>query len=89
MEPCPHCGATIDPQRHRYRLTLHELPSRLFGFHWPGERLDRAYTVRCPQCSNTYVSLTLRRFGVLTRGNYVSVMGVAMLCFIGLLLLGD
>lgn len=87
MEPCPHCGTTIDPQRNRFRLTALELPDRLFGWHGPDERLDRVYTVRCPECCNTYVSRTLRRFGVLTRANQFTVMGIVILCVIGCMLL--
>lgn len=87
MEPCPHCSTAIDPQRHRFRWTLDEIRANPLDIRWPWTRLDRAYTVRCPECRNTYVSRTLRRFGVLTRGNQITLMGIAGLCFIGWTLL--
>jgi hypothetical protein len=43
--------------------------------------------VRCPHCSKTYVSNTLRRFGFVTRGNYVYVVGLVCLAAVVLMLL--
>ena len=79
MEPCPHCKKELDPQTHFVRGSLLDLSSSLFTWEWPSERRARKFTVRCPHCSQTYVSHTLRRFGFITQGNYVYV--VALLCF--------
>ena len=79
MEPCPHCNRELDPQLHFVRSTLAELPNALLGWERPSARRARKFTVRCPHCSKTYVSRTLRRFGFVTLDNYVLVVG--LLCF--------
>jgi len=78
MEPCPHCKKELDPQLHFVRGSLSELPNALLGWERPSVRRARKFTVRCPHCTNTYVSHTLRRFGFVTHGNYVLV--VALVC---------
>jgi hypothetical protein len=78
MEPCPHCKEELDPQLHFLRGSLSDLPNALLGWERPSARRARRFTVRCPHCSNTYVSHTLRRFGFVTHGNYVLV--VALVC---------
>lgn len=85
MERCPHCDKELDPQRHHLRATLAEIPSHLLGWEWPSARRARKFTVRCPHCSQTYVSHTLRRFGFVTYGNYVYVVGLA--CFLAVVIL--
>jgi hypothetical protein len=55
------------------------LSSALLGWERPSARRARKFTVRCPHCSNVYVSHTLRRFGFITYGNYVLVAG--LICF--------
>ena len=87
MEPCPHCQRELDPQRHFMRGTLTDLSSQLIGWEWPSQRRARKFTVRCPHCSATYVSPTLRRFGFVTHANYVKVVGVACAAAIAVILL--
>ena len=79
MEPCPHCQRQLDPQLHFVRGSLSDLSSALLGWERPSARRARKFTVRCPHCSQTYVSHTLRRFGFVTHGNYVLVAG--LVCF--------
>jgi hypothetical protein len=86
MEPCPHCGKELDPQLHFIRASLAALPKSLLGWERPRDRRARKFTVRCPHCSNTYVSETLRRFGFVTHANYVYVVGVVCLVLVLLLL---
>ena len=77
MERCPHCHKELDPQLHYLRGSLGELASALLTLERPSERRARKFTVRCPHCTNTYVSHTLRRFGFVTLRNYVYVVGLA------------
>lgn len=79
MEPCPHCHTPLDPQLHVVRASLLELPNAWLTWERPSARRARKFTVRCPHCAGTYVSRTLRRFGFVTLGNYVYVVGLA--CF--------
>ena len=79
MEPCPHCTKDLDPQLHFVRGSLAKLPNALLGWERPSARRARKFTVRCPHCSKTYVSHTLRRFGFVTYGNYVLFVG--LICF--------
>ena len=79
MEPCPNCAKAVDPQRHFVRGSLSEMPNLLLGWEWPSARRERKFTVRCPHCSLTYVSHTLRRFGFVMYGRYVYVVG--LVCF--------
>jgi len=79
MERCPHCHNELNPQFHFIRATLLDLPHSLLSWEWPSAKRARKFTVRCPHCSGTYVSSTLRRFGFITHGNYVYV--AAVLCF--------
>ncbi|MCW5657852.1 MAG: hypothetical protein KIT60_09115 [Burkholderiaceae bacterium] len=79
MEPCPHCHQSLDPQLHIVRASLLELPNALLTWERPSTRRARKFTVRCPHCANTYVSHTLRRFGFVTLGNYVYVVGLVCL----------
>ncbi|WP_431046373.1 hypothetical protein [Roseateles sp. L2-2] len=50
---------------------MDELSSNFFAFESPSEKLDRAFTVRCPQCSQTYVSRTLKRCWFFTYRRYI------------------
>ncbi len=85
MELCPHCRKELDPQFHFVRGSLLELPHSLLGWERPKARRARKFTVRCPHCSQSYVSHTLRRFGFITYGNYVYV--VALICFAAIAIL--
>lgn len=85
MEHCPHCGKELDPQRHYHRPALAEIPGHLLSWEWPSARRARKFTVRCPHCSQTYVSHTLRRFGFVTYGRYVYVVG--LVCFVMVVIL--
>ena len=76
MEACPHCAKSLDPQLHFVRGKLSEVPNFILSLEWPSERRARKFTVRCPHCSQTYLSHTLRRFGYVTHGNYVYVVGL-------------
>lgn len=87
MEPCPHCSKEVDPQLHFVRGSLSDLPNSLLGWEWPSAKRARKFTVRCPHCSRTYVSHTLRRFGFVTYGNYVYVVGLVCLAVVSLVLL--
>lgn len=87
MEPCPHCNKELDPRLHVVRGTLTGFSSILFGWERPSARRARKFTVRCPHCSNTYVSHTLRRFGFVTYGNYVLVAGLICFGVVALILL--
>ena len=87
MEPCPHCQRQLDPQLHFVRGSLSDLSSALLGWERPSARRARKFTVRCPHCSQTYVSHTLRRFGFVTHGNYVLVVGVVCFAAVALILL--
>jgi endogenous inhibitor of DNA gyrase (YacG/DUF329 family) len=87
MEPCPHCQKSLDPQLHFVRPSLLELPNALLGWERPSVRRARKFTVRCPHCGNTYVSHTLRRFGFVTHGNYVLVVGLVCVAAVALVLL--
>jgi hypothetical protein len=79
VEPCPHCHNELDPQLHFVRTSVLELPASLLSWERPSTKRARKFTVRCPHCSGTYVSRTLRRFGFVTLENYVYVVG--LLCF--------
>lgn len=85
MEPCPHCNQELNPQLHLVRSSLAGLPGALLGWERPSARRARKFTVRCPHCSKTYVSRTLRRFGFVTHENYVLV--VSIICFAAVALL--
>ena len=87
MESCPHCQKELDPQLHFVRGSLLELPSALLGWERPSARRARKFTVRCPHCTNTYVSQTLRRFGFVTHGNYVLVAALVCVAAVALVLL--
>jgi hypothetical protein len=84
VEPCPHCHQQVDPQLHFVRASLLELPRSLLTWERPSARRARKFTVRCPHCTGTYVSHTLRRFGFVTLGNYVYVVG--LVCFAAVVL---
>ena len=77
MERCPHCHKELDPQLHFVRGSLLDLSAALLSWERPSAKRARKFTVRCPHCTNTYVSHTLRRFGFVTLGNYVYVVGFA------------
>jgi hypothetical protein len=87
VEACPHCQQQLDPQLHIVRASWTELPKSLLGWERPSAKRARKFMVRCPHCAQTYVSHTLRRFGFVTYGNYVLVVGLACLAFVLLLLL--
>lgn len=87
MEPCPHCGQVLDPQRFRYRGSWTEnLQKTLFGFEWPSQRRGRLFTVRCPHCTQTYVSRSLRRFGFVTYDRHIAVVGLVCVSAVVLVL---
>jgi hypothetical protein len=79
MENCPHCDRELDPQIHYVRGASGSIADALLRLERPSVRRGRKFTVRCPHCSGTYVSRTLRRFGFVTHGNYVLV--AALICF--------
>lgn len=87
MECCPHCQRELDPQRHFVRGSLSSLSNDLLGWERPSVKRARKFTVRCPHCSNTYVSLTLRRFGFVTHGNYIVVVGLVCAAAVAIVLL--
>jgi hypothetical protein len=87
MEHCPHCDKELDPQLHFHRTTLADLPNALLGWERPAARRARKFTIRCPHCSRTYVSHTLRRFGFVTYDRYVYVVGIACFAVVALLYL--
>lgn len=87
MEPCPHCHQDLDPQLHFIRGSLSSLSNAVFGWERPSARRARKFTVRCPHCSGTYVSHTLRRFGFVTYGRYVYVVGLTCFSAVALVLL--
>lgn len=89
MEPCPHCRKEVDPQLHFVRASLAELPNSLLSWEWPSAKRARKFTVRCPHCAKTYVSHTLRRFGFVTHGNYVYVVGIVCIIMVAVLLLAQ
>jgi hypothetical protein len=89
MEPCPHCHETLDPQLHYVRKSLLELPNSLLIWEWPAAKRARKFTVRCPYCSKTYVSHTLRRFGFVTYGRYVYVVGLVCVAAVAIVLLAQ
>jgi hypothetical protein len=66
---------------------LLELPNALLRWEWPSAKRARKFTVRCPHCANTYVSHTLRRFGFVTFGNYVYVVGLVCAAAVAIVLL--
>jgi hypothetical protein len=76
MERCPHCHEELDPQLHFVRGSLLDLPNQWLSWERPSAKRARKFTVRCPHCTNTYVSRTLRRFGFVTLANYVYVVGL-------------
>lgn len=88
MENCPHCHKELDPQLHFVRPSLLELPNSLLTWESPSAKRARKFTVRCPHCSGTYVSHTLRRFGFITYGSYVYVVGLLCLAVVALVLFG-
>lgn len=87
MEPCPHCHQDLDPQLHFIRGSLSSLSNAVFGWERPSARRARKFTVRCPHCSGTYVSHTLRRFGFITYGNYVLTVGLLCAAAVAIVLL--
>jgi len=87
VEHCPHCHKELDPQFHFVRASLLELPNALLRWEWPSAKRARKFTVRCPHCANTYVSRTLRRFGFVTFGNYVYVVGLVCAAAVAIVLL--
>ena len=87
MEPCPHCKKELDPQLHFVRGSLSDLPNALLGWERPSVRRARKFTVRCPHCTETYVSHTLRRFGFITHRNYVLVAFLACTAAVAIVLL--
>lgn len=89
MEPCPNCNKELDPQLHVVRGSLADLPNALLGWERPSARRARKFTVRCPHCSKTYVSHTLRRFGFITHGNYVLVVGILCVAAVTMIFLGS
>ncbi len=92
MDTCPHCAKSLDPQLHFVRggigATLGGLQQFLLGWEWPSQRRARRFTVRCPHCTQTYVSNTLRRFGFVTHGNYVTVVAAVCAAAVCVVLLG-
>ena len=86
MEPCPHCHKAVDPQLHFVRASLLDLPDTLLKWEWPSAKRARKFTVRCPHCDHTYVSHTLRRFGFVTLGNYIYVVGLLCLAAVVIVL---
>lgn len=86
MEPCPQCQRELDPQFHFVRPTLMDRPNQPL-WEWPRQRRARKFTVRCPHCSATYVSQTLRRFGFVTHANYVKVVGILCIAAVAAVLL--
>lgn len=92
MDTCPHCAKQLDPQLHYVRGslggTLSDLQQTLLGWEWPSQRRARKFTVRCPHCTKTYVSHTLRRFGFVTHGRYVTVVGAVCAAAVCVVLLG-
>ena len=87
MESCPHCNEELEPQRHILRESLLEIPKSLISLEWPSVKRARKFTVRCPHCSNTYLSHTLRKFGFITYGNYVYVVALVCIVLVALVLL--
>jgi hypothetical protein len=87
VEPCPHCKKELDPQLHLVRGSLLDLPNALLGWERPAARRARKFTVRCPHCTNTYLSHTLRRFGFVTHDNYVLVVALVCIALVALVLL--
>ena len=87
VEPCPHCRKELDPQLHFVRGSLLDLSDALLGWERPSAKRARKFTVRCPHCSHTYVSRTLRRFGFVTLGNYVYVVGLVCVAAVVLIAL--
>ena len=87
LEACPHCAKLLDPQRHFVRGSLSDMPTLLLGWEWPSARRARKFTVRCPHCSLTYVSRTLRRFGFVTHDRYVLVVGLVCVAAVAIVLL--
>ena len=59
MEQCPICLFEFDAKKHRYP---HGFPNSFMPM-WPTTRFAKAFTVRCPNCSNTFLGLSLKRFG--------------------------
>lgn len=64
-----------------------DLQSALLGWERPAARRARKFTVRCPHCTRTYVSQTLRRFGFVTHGNYVLVVALVCIAAVAMILL--
>jgi hypothetical protein len=89
MEPCPHCHKELDPQLHIVRTSLLELPNSLLTLERPSAKRARKFTVRCPHCSGTYVSHTLRRFGFVTYGSYVCVVAFVCIAAVAVILLSQ
>lgn len=59
MERCPNCSCQFKASEHRYSQGfLNSLRPM-----WPTTRIAEAYTVRCPQCSTTFISYTLTLYG--------------------------
>ncbi|MFZ2739452.1 MAG: hypothetical protein WBI20_11335 [Burkholderiaceae bacterium] len=87
METCPHCKQQLNPQHHFLRGSMLDVPKSLLTLEWPSAVRARKFMVRCPHCSNTYLSLTLRRFGFITYGSYVYVVGLACIAAVALVLL--
>jgi hypothetical protein len=87
MEQCLHCHKELNPQLHVVRASLLDVPKSLLSWEWPSTKRARKFTVRCPHCSSTYVSLTLRRFGFVTYGSYVYVVGLVCFAAVAVILL--
>jgi hypothetical protein len=89
VESCPHCHEELDPQMHFVRGSLPASPASLLGWERPSAKRARKFTVRCPHCANTYVSHTLRRFGFVTLGNYVYVVGLLCIAAVVVVLMAQ
>ena len=61
MERCPNCASQFEAEKHRYSQGFFHTLRPM----WPTTRVAEAYTVRCPKCSTTFISRTLRLYGLL------------------------
>ena len=87
MESCPRCHQELDPQRHFMRPSLMDLPKSLLTLERPSAKRARNFTVRCPHCGHAFLSHKLRRFGFVTYGNYILVVGLACFAAVAIVLL--
>jgi len=81
----------LEPAKHRYRP---DFAQRLAGNEReplsPTGKIERAYTVRCPECGCTYVSENLRGvFGLLTIAQYRIAMFCLMVIVLAAILFGQ